>query len=171
IWRHPYRRSYHKRRKAVWETDPTYCDKVVKTTAPYNEGRRLLDIMDMAILDFFIGNMDRHHYETFKHFGNNTFPLHLDHGRGCRSGISRPILINLGVFMFKHFGNNTFPLHLDHGRGFGQPYHDELSILAPLAQCCVIRQTTLKRVLSFTQPDNRLSHVMRKSLSADPVNP
>ncbi|CAG2118422.1 unnamed protein product, partial [Medioppia subpectinata] len=92
--------------------------------------------MDMAILDFFIGNMDRHHYETFK-----------------------------------HFGNNTFPLHLDHGRGFGQPYHDELSILAPLAQCCVIRQTTLKRVLSFTQPDNRLSHVMRKSLSADPVNP
>ncbi|CAG2182703.1 unnamed protein product [Oppiella nova] len=90
----------------------------------------------MAILDFFIGNMDRHHYETFK-----------------------------------HFGNNTFPLHLDHGRGFGQPFHDELSILAPLTQCCVIRQSTLKRVLSFTQQDHRLSGLMRRSLSADPVNP
>ena len=82
IWRHPYRRSYHKRRKAVWETDPTYCDKVVKKLSPYDEGRRLLDITDMAILDFLIGNMDRHHYETFKDFGNDTFPLHLDHGRG-----------------------------------------------------------------------------------------
>lgn len=82
IWRHPYRRSYHKRRKAIWETDPTYCDKVVKKSPPYTEGRRLLDLMDMAVLDFLIGNMDRHHYETFKVFGNDTFPLHLDHGRG-----------------------------------------------------------------------------------------
>lgn len=32
------------------------------------------------------------------------------------------------------FGNNTFTLHCDHGRGFGKPYHDELSILAPLLQ-------------------------------------
>ena len=38
--------------------------------------------MEMSILDFLIGNMDRHHYETFKVFGNDTFPLHLDHGRG-----------------------------------------------------------------------------------------
>lgn len=27
------------------------------------------------------GNMDRHHYETFVKFGNNTFLLHLDNGR------------------------------------------------------------------------------------------
>ncbi|RVE75892.1 hypothetical protein OJAV_G00003190 [Oryzias javanicus] len=27
------------------------------------------------------GNMDRHHYETFEKFGNNTFLLHLDNGR------------------------------------------------------------------------------------------
>ena len=38
---------------------------------------RLLHLMDMAIIDFLIGNMDRHHYETFKIFGNDTFPLHL----------------------------------------------------------------------------------------------
>ncbi len=31
-----------------------------------------------------MGNMDRHHYETFKVFGhvNRSYPLHLDHGRG-----------------------------------------------------------------------------------------
>ena len=75
---------------------------------PYDEGRRLLDLIDMAVLDFLTGNMDRHHYETFK-----------------------------------LFGNDSFTLHLDHGRGFGRPFHDEASILAPLLQCCVIRQSTL----------------------------
>lgn len=82
MWRHPYRRSYHKRRKAAWETDPDYCDKYVRHTPPYHEGRRLADLIDMAVLDFLIGNMDRHHYETFKAFGNHSFIVHLDHGRG-----------------------------------------------------------------------------------------
>lgn len=30
---------------------------------------------------FLIGNMDRHHYETFEEFGNETFLIHLDNGR------------------------------------------------------------------------------------------
>lgn len=25
LWRHPWRRSYHKRKKAQWETDANYC--------------------------------------------------------------------------------------------------------------------------------------------------
>lgn len=29
-----------------------------------------------------MGNMDRHHYETFEKFGNETFIIHLDNGRG-----------------------------------------------------------------------------------------
>ena len=33
---------------------------------PYHRGRRLLDVMDMAVYDFLMGNMDRHHYETIK---------------------------------------------------------------------------------------------------------
>lgn len=95
IWRHPYRRSYHKRKKAIWESDSTYCDNIVKFTPPYGGknfnivndpdapgSERLLHLMDMSVLDFLIGNMDRHHYETFRIFGNETFPLHLDHGRG-----------------------------------------------------------------------------------------
>ncbi|XP_030067202.1 extracellular serine/threonine protein kinase FAM20C [Microcaecilia unicolor] len=80
-WRSPWRRSYHKRKKAEWEVDLDYCEEV-KQTPPYNSGTRLLDVMDMTIFDFLIGNMDRHHYETFEKFGNETFIIHLDNGRG-----------------------------------------------------------------------------------------
>lgn len=80
-WRNPWRRSYHKRKKAEWEVDPDYCDEV-KQTPPYDRGTRLLDVMDMTIFDFLMGNMDRHHYETFEKFGNETFIIHLDNGRG-----------------------------------------------------------------------------------------
>uniref|UniRef100_A0A8D0G4Z6 FAM20C golgi associated secretory pathway kinase n=1 Tax=Sphenodon punctatus TaxID=8508 RepID=A0A8D0G4Z6_SPHPU len=80
-WRNPWRRSYHKRKKAEWEVDPDYCEEV-KQTPPYDTGTRVLDIMDMTIFDFLMGNMDRHHYETFEKFGNETFIIHLDNGRG-----------------------------------------------------------------------------------------
>uniref|UniRef100_A0A8C5LJR4 FAM20C, golgi associated secretory pathway kinase n=1 Tax=Jaculus jaculus TaxID=51337 RepID=A0A8C5LJR4_JACJA len=80
-WRNPWRRSYHKRKKAEWEVDPDYCEEV-KQTPPYDSGHRILDIMDMTIFDFLMGNMDRHHYETFEKFGNETFIIHLDNGRG-----------------------------------------------------------------------------------------
>ncbi|XP_055850700.1 extracellular serine/threonine protein CG31145 [Episyrphus balteatus] len=135
VWRHPWRRSYHKRRKAQWETDADYCT-MVRDIPPYDEGRRLLDLMDMSVFDFLTGNMDRHHYETFK-----------------------------------VYGNDTFPLHLDHGRGFGKPFHDELTILAPVLQCCLIRTTTLKKLLEFHNGPKHLSDIMRETMSTDPINP
>lgn len=134
VWRHPWRRSYHKRRKAQWEQQSDYCD-TVRTTPPYDSGRRLLDIMDMSIFDFLTGNMDRHHYETIR-----------------------------------MFGNETFTLHLDHGRAFGKASHDELSILAPLLQCCLVRHTTLATLLSYHN-GRSLSSVLRESMKADPVSP
>ncbi|KAF2360275.1 FAM20 C-terminal [Trinorchestia longiramus] len=138
VWRHPWRRSYHKRRKAQWQVDEAYCD-LVRDVHPYSEGRRLLDVVDMSILDFLMGNMDRHHYETFK-----------------------------------MFGNNSAPIHLDHGRGFGKPFHDELSILAPLYQCCVIRHSTLKTLMGYQihgGTSDSLSNSLRRSLSTDPLTP
>ncbi|KAH8382326.1 hypothetical protein KR009_002924, partial [Drosophila setifemur] len=135
LWRHPWRRSYHKRKKAQWETDANYC-ALVRDIPPYDDGRRLHDLMDMAVFDFLTGNMDRHHYETFK-----------------------------------VYGNETFPLHLDHGRGFGKPYHDELSILAPVLQCCLIRRSTLVKLLEFHNGPKPLSQLMRDSLSLDPISP
>lgn len=134
-WRHPWRRSYHKRRKAQWEHDSQYCS-LVKEIPPYDEGRRLLDLMDMSVFDFLTGNMDRHHYETFK-----------------------------------IFGNDTFTLHVDHGRGFGKPFHDETSILAPILQCCMIRQSTLATLLRFHNGPTRLSVAMKQSMARDPVAP
>ncbi|XP_040295801.1 extracellular serine/threonine protein kinase FAM20C [Bufo bufo] len=80
-WRNPWRRSYHKRKKAEWEVDSDYCEGV-RQTPPYDSGTRLLDIIDMTVFDFLMGNMDRHHYETFEKFGNETFIIHLDNGRG-----------------------------------------------------------------------------------------
>lgn len=47
------------------------------------------------------------------------------------------------------FGNDTFPIHLDHGRGFGRAFHDEISILAPVLQCCMIRASTLETLLKW----------------------
>lgn len=135
IWRHPWRRSYHKRRKAQWEQESDYCN-LVKEIPPYDSGPRLYDLMDMAVLDFLMGNMDRHHYETFR-----------------------------------VFDNETFPLHLDHGRGFGRPFHDELSILAPILQCCLIRDTTLETLLRYHNGPVHLSQAMRESLAKDPVAP
>ncbi|XP_074552466.1 extracellular serine/threonine protein kinase FAM20C-like [Halichoeres trimaculatus] len=80
-WRSPWRRAYSRTKLAKWEKDQTYCD-TVKQTPPYSHGTRLVDLIDMTVLDFLMSNMDRHHYEMFEKFGNETFILHLDNGRG-----------------------------------------------------------------------------------------
>ncbi|XP_048186691.1 extracellular serine/threonine protein kinase FAM20C [Perognathus longimembris pacificus] len=134
-WRNPWRRSYHKRKKAEWEVDPDYCEEV-KQTPPYDRGHRILDIIDMTIFDFLMGNMDRHHYETFE-----------------------------------KFGNETFIIHLDNGRGFGKYSHDELSILAPLQQCCRIRKSTYLRLQLLAKEEHKLSLLMAESLRRDRVAP
>jgi len=136
-WRHPYRRSYHKRKRALWETDSDYCKSIQKQTM-YSRGRRLVDLMDMSIFDFVIGNMDRHHYE-----------------------------------LFNIFNNDSMTLHLDHGRAFGRPNHDEMSILAPLFQCCLVRQSTLRRLIQLhtSSAEGKLSSLVEQSMAADPLNP
>lgn len=81
-WKNPWKRSYHKRRKAEWELNDNYCEVVRRKHSMYDYTKRLADLIDTTILDFLIGNMDRHHYETFKIFENDSFIVHLDHGRG-----------------------------------------------------------------------------------------
>uniref|UniRef100_A0ACB8FPM9 Uncharacterized protein n=1 Tax=Sphaerodactylus townsendi TaxID=933632 RepID=A0ACB8FPM9_9SAUR len=134
-WRSPWRRSYSKSKKAEWELNRNYCTQVRKTP-PYDQTSRLLNLIDLTVLDFLMGNMDRHHYETFE-----------------------------------KFGNNTFLLHLDNGRGFGRHSHDEMSILAPLQQCCIIKKSTFSRLQLLATEPYRLSDVMRESLAADRLSP
>ncbi|XP_020779938.1 pseudokinase FAM20A isoform X2 [Boleophthalmus pectinirostris] len=131
----PWIRSYTFTGQEEWEVNPFYCD-TIKQMQPYNTGNRLLNIIDMAIFDFLIGNMDRHHYE-----------------------------------IFTKFGDEGFLLHLDNARGFGKHSHDEMSILAPLTQCCMIKRSTLVRLQLLSRPNFRLSNVMRESLERDPLHP
>lgn len=135
LWRHPWRRSYNKKKKAQWETEDDYCS-LIRSISPNDQQRRLLDLMDMSVFDFLMGNMDRHHYETFK-----------------------------------DFENNTFTIHLDHGRGFGKPFHDEMTILMPLIQCCQIRASTLHTLLKFHNGPKSLSQALNETLANDPVAP
>ncbi|XP_054762518.1 extracellular serine/threonine protein kinase FAM20C-like [Lytechinus pictus] len=72
---------------------------------------------------------------------------------------------------FEAFGNFTFPIHLDHGRAFGKHRHDELSILAPLIQCCRLRRSTHERLKLLASDRYRLSDVMRDSLATDRIAP
>uniref|UniRef100_A0A915C909 FAM20 C-terminal domain-containing protein n=1 Tax=Parascaris univalens TaxID=6257 RepID=A0A915C909_PARUN len=79
----PYRRTYSKRNQvAAWQQDMEFCTTKVKTRAQYAHGRRLLDLIDLHIMDYLIGNQDRHHYESFSVFGNApSYAIHLDNGR------------------------------------------------------------------------------------------
>uniref|UniRef100_A0A8C4H8U5 FAM20A golgi associated secretory pathway pseudokinase n=1 Tax=Dicentrarchus labrax TaxID=13489 RepID=A0A8C4H8U5_DICLA len=87
--------------------------------------------------------------------------------------------------IFTKFGDEGFLLHLDNARGFGKHSQDEMSILAPLSQCCIIwgwinevllsflriKRSTLLRLQLLARPEYRLSDVMRESLEGDPLQP
>lgn len=62
---HPYMRTYTTDRYAEWETNPNYCEKL-KDRYPVQKSDHLLDFIDTAILDFLIGNLDRHNYQQFR---------------------------------------------------------------------------------------------------------
>ncbi|CAB3399258.1 unnamed protein product [Caenorhabditis bovis] len=81
--RSPYRRTYSKKNQlADWQTDMNYCTEKVKSKRQYANGRRLLDLIDLHILDYLIGNQDRHHFESFNVFASiPSYAVHLDHGR------------------------------------------------------------------------------------------
>ena len=50
---------------------------------------------------------------------------------------------------------------------FGSSERDELKLLAPLYQCCMIRVSTVDRLLRLYSSPDRLSDVMRRSLKAE----
>lgn len=54
---------------------------------------------------------------------------------------------------------------------FGKFYEDDLSCMAPLLQCCLIRQSTFQRLVRMYRGPVHLSGLMNESMSADPVAP
>ncbi|XP_045106194.1 glycosaminoglycan xylosylkinase-like isoform X2 [Portunus trituberculatus] len=58
---------------------------------------------------------------------------------------------------------------LDNGKSFGDAEVDHLDILAPVLQCCRIRQTTYERLLLLS--GGGLSLAMQELLNLDPLAP
>jgi len=61
------------------------------------------------------------------------------------------------------FGDNTALVHLDNGRSFGRYDDDDLSILAPIRQCCFFRYSTFARLY-------RIYHKGLSKLLSDSLN-
>ena len=73
---------------------------------------------------------------------------------------------------FKIFGNESAPVLFDNGRAFGDPHFDDEVILFPLTQCCIIRYSTLMKLLNFYTPGSKsLSEAFIESSKSDPVYP
>lgn len=128
----PWIRSYKSKTIKRWEYDTSYCSDVVKLDL-YKSGPRLMDLIDATILDYLVGNADRHHYET------------------------------LGA------ANDSMILLIDNGKSFGNPYEDETTILAPLYQCCKIRDVTWQNLLLLQ--NGVLSQTLSRVLSQDSIAP
>ncbi|XP_033104477.1 extracellular serine/threonine protein kinase FAM20C-like [Anneissia japonica] len=65
--------------------------------------------------------------------------------------------------------NKSFVTILDNGKGFGNPNNDELTILAPVYQCCKVRRSTYYRLKELE--NSKLSTSMRSSMSHDAISP
>ncbi|XP_044035706.1 pseudokinase FAM20A isoform X3 [Siniperca chuatsi] len=167
----PWIRSYTFTGREEWEVNPFFCD-TIKQLYPYNSGNRLLNIIDMSIFDFLTSIL--YHYLLLSstiHMSTRTFTVY-------NLYISVIFFVPVKGNMDRHhyeiftkFGDEGFLLHLDNARGFGKHSQDEMSILAPLSQCCMIKHSTLLRLKLLARPDFRLSDVMRESLEGDPLQP
>ncbi|KAK7070211.1 Glycosaminoglycan xylosylkinase [Halocaridina rubra] len=58
---------------------------------------------------------------------------------------------------------------LDNGKSFGDAYVDHMDVLAPLLQCCRLRQTTYERLILLS--GGGLSQALREILAQDPIAP
>lgn len=120
-----------------------YCTWKVKTKQQYGHGRRLLDLVDLHIMDYLIGNQDRHHYETFAVFTDiPSYAIHLDNGRAY-------------VFALRARKYTS-------AFSFGKTDFDDDDILMPLRQCCVIRPSTLDTLLTFYKGPKGLTQALHE---------
>lgn len=54
---------------------------------------------------------------------------------------------------------------------WGKMYRDEITILAPLQQCCLVRHSTFQKLLLYDEGPYKLSELLDHSTSRDPLYP
>ncbi|XP_014663876.1 PREDICTED: glycosaminoglycan xylosylkinase-like [Priapulus caudatus] len=131
LW-HPWKRTYNVNKTARWQTDQDYCN-IVRSSPLYKSGPMLLDLIDASVLDYLIGNADRHMCEMFAGWEDSMVVL------------------------------------LDNGKSFGDPDKDEVTILAPLYQCCIMRRSTWQQLSWLT--GGMLGSLLRMLLGYDAITP
>lgn len=67
------------------------------------------------------------------------------------------------------YSRDSIVVALDNGKSFGNPYVDEESILAPLYQCCVLREATYNRLSKLK--NGVLGQVLFNVLKNEPLAP
>lgn len=65
------------------------------------------------------------------------------------------------------YGNNAHITWIFIHFRFGRSTHDEMSILTPVIQCCLIRLSTILKLISYYNGPVHLSDLMRTSLKKD----
>lgn len=84
----PWRRSYSRHWREEWEKhldEPAYCARALNKSHLLR-GRHLLDFVDIHIVDYLMGNQDRHHFEYIEELGLDSNLVLLDNGKGFQTG-------------------------------------------------------------------------------------
>lgn len=71
--------------------------------------------------------------------------------------------------IFKDKGDNAMLIMMDNAKSFGNPYWHEPSILAPIKQCCILRNSTWSRLNSFK--NGVLRQLLEFAMEVDPLSP
>ncbi|VDP00666.1 unnamed protein product [Soboliphyme baturini] len=116
--RSPWCRDYITHSSPSSVTNCSLC-RGLKNHSFFGSEAVFLDLIDMAVFDYLMGNADRHLLE----------------------------FTASKVYQFQRLAL------LDNGKGLRNSNVDELSILAPLYQCCRIRNSTYLSLLRFAQQD------------------
>lgn len=57
------------------------------------------------------------------------------------------------------------------GCRFGKPRYDDLSILAPVYQCCLFRYSTLQTLLTYNSGPVTLGEALKTAMAKDTISP
>lgn len=71
--------------------------------------------------------------------------------------------------VFKDKGDSAFLIMMDNAKSFGNPYWHEPSILSPIRQCCIVRNSTWNRILQFQ--NGVLRQLMESAMAVDLLSP